>query len=241
MSHAARPPRIKPPVSVSFALILTLIIALMVPAQRAYAASLVVNSTGDADDANPADGICATAGSVCTLRAAIETANALGGTNTISFDGATFATPKTITLTSNLHVSTGTLTITGTGTVTVDGGGVTQLLLIDSAATVSLSDLTLAHGSTNSNGGGIDNAGTLTVTNSTFSGNVALFNGGGIENTGTLTVTNSSFSGNSAGNYGAGIYNFNDALMVTNSTFYGNRANFTGGGIYTYAGTLTVN
>ncbi len=36
---------------------------------------IVVNSTGDAADATPDDGICATAGGVCTLRAAIITAN----------------------------------------------------------------------------------------------------------------------------------------------------------------------
>src|SRR5207253_3349619 len=41
-------------------------------------ASFTVNSNGDDGDNNPGDGICATAGNVCTLRAAIQEANVLG-------------------------------------------------------------------------------------------------------------------------------------------------------------------
>jgi len=46
---------------------------------------LTVNSTGDASDANTGDSACATAGGVCTLRAALEQTQVLGGTNTIGF------------------------------------------------------------------------------------------------------------------------------------------------------------
>jgi CSLREA domain-containing protein len=46
---------------------------------------LVVNNTGDAVDSNIGNGVCATAGGVCTLRAAIQEANALAGANTINF------------------------------------------------------------------------------------------------------------------------------------------------------------
>jgi len=47
---------------------------------------IVVNSTGDAPDATPDDGICATGGGFCTLRAAIVTANRVVGPDTIAFD-----------------------------------------------------------------------------------------------------------------------------------------------------------
>jgi hypothetical protein len=40
---------------------------------------LIVDDTGDGPDASAGDGTCATAGAVCTLRAAIEESNALGG------------------------------------------------------------------------------------------------------------------------------------------------------------------
>jgi CSLREA domain-containing protein len=46
---------------------------------------LVVNATGDAADATPGNGFCRTGGGVCTLRAAIQEANAEGGANAIRF------------------------------------------------------------------------------------------------------------------------------------------------------------
>lgn len=48
--------------------------------------TMVVNSTGDAVDVNPGDGICRTSGNVCTLRAAIMEANARPGPETINFN-----------------------------------------------------------------------------------------------------------------------------------------------------------
>src|SRR5688572_13580573 len=47
-------------------------------------ANLSVNSTADQSDANPGDGLCATGAGVCTLRAAIQEANALPGADTIT-------------------------------------------------------------------------------------------------------------------------------------------------------------
>src|SRR5829696_4093418 len=46
---------------------------------------LVVDSTGDAPDLSPGDGLCQTATAVCTLRAAIEEANAAADADTINF------------------------------------------------------------------------------------------------------------------------------------------------------------
>ncbi len=47
--------------------------------------ALVVDSTGDGADAAPGNGVCRTAASNCTLRAAIQEANAQGGANEINF------------------------------------------------------------------------------------------------------------------------------------------------------------
>ena len=71
------------------------------PKSFAMASTFTVNVTSDAADANAGDGVCATAGSVCTLRAAIEETNALSGSDLISFN-----IPKT-----------------DTGCVDPDGGG----------------------------------------------------------------------------------------------------------------------
>src|SRR5438874_11372681 len=56
--------------------------------QAPFPEIFVVNSTGDGDDAFPGDGQCETAvgNGVCTLRAAIEEANAHAGGDGISFN-----------------------------------------------------------------------------------------------------------------------------------------------------------
>jgi hypothetical protein len=62
-------------------------------------AVLVVNETGDQGDANTGDGLCdrdaGTAGNQCTLRAAIQQANTIAGTDTIQFSIG--SGPQTIT------------------------------------------------------------------------------------------------------------------------------------------------
>jgi len=52
---------------------------------KAQAGTYTVNSNADTPDANPGNGICATAGGTCTLHAAIQEANLDGGTSLIKF------------------------------------------------------------------------------------------------------------------------------------------------------------
>ncbi len=61
------------------------------PAQSVLADTFTVNSNGDGHDVTPGNGICETAfgNGTCTLRAAIEEANALGGANTITVPAMT--------------------------------------------------------------------------------------------------------------------------------------------------------
>ena len=51
----------------------------------ANAATFTVNDAGNGSDTNPGDGACTAAPSQCTLRAAIEEANALSGADAIHF------------------------------------------------------------------------------------------------------------------------------------------------------------
>ena len=67
--------------------------------------ALYVNDTGDGPDASPGDGSCATSGGNCTLRAAIQEANATSGTITIRFD-IDGSGPHTIQPTSALPMVT---------------------------------------------------------------------------------------------------------------------------------------
>ena len=60
-----------------------------------FSSTYTVNDLGDAPDATAGDDICATAGAVCTLRAAIQEANAHAGADTIVFSVAGTISPAT--------------------------------------------------------------------------------------------------------------------------------------------------
>lgn len=98
---------------------------LLVFGTAASAATFTVDSTDDASDANTADGVCADAGGVCTLRAAIEGANQTAGADAINFDATVFGAARTILLSGALPAITDDLTITGTAPalLAVDGAG----------------------------------------------------------------------------------------------------------------------
>ncbi len=55
--------------------------------------TFIVNDTGDAEDADPADGVCATATGACTLRAAIQQANAQADADDLLMDVISFEIP----------------------------------------------------------------------------------------------------------------------------------------------------
>ena len=63
-------------------------------------ATFTVNSSSDQSDTNPGNGVCATSSLTCTLRAAIEEANALPGADTILFDirGTGGSCPSLVTI-----------------------------------------------------------------------------------------------------------------------------------------------
>ena len=68
-------------------LVVCVAMLLMPTGSAARAATFTVNSTGDGDDSNLADGICQTATpGECTLRAAIRQSNAVAGTDLIAFN-----------------------------------------------------------------------------------------------------------------------------------------------------------
>jgi hypothetical protein len=74
--------------------------ALLSSASVIPSATFVVNNNGDTPDANLSDNVCADAAGNCTLRAAIQQANATSGTDEINFSFAT--TPVTIQLNASL-------------------------------------------------------------------------------------------------------------------------------------------
>ena len=180
----------------------------------------------------------------CSLREAIKLAQS----------GDKIVVPRgiyTLTLGRELAVNTGgltnTLTITGAGSsntiiqASASSADATSRVFNMTGGTVVISGVTIRHGNTTSNGGGIQNSGTLTLTDSTVSGNTAATNhGGGIwNNLGiTLILTGSTVSGNTAHLSSGGIIS-DGTLILTDSTVSGNAANSNDGGI-SNSGTLTL-
>src|SRR6266571_4101076 len=224
--------------------------ALSLAAVPSHAATFVVNTTADTADAVPGDGICADSGNACSLRAAVQEANALAGPDTIQLGAATYvlsgAAGDDVALSGDLEI-TGDLTLTGAGTAStiIDGGGVDRVLDIDPSGTgvnVTIANLTVRGGNAAGEaGGGIRNRGTLSLNNVTLATNSSGINGGGLLNLGTLTLTNTTVSANTAGRNGGGIFNASAATAtLTNVTVSGNSANSSGGGVFNSGGTATL-
>ena len=81
-------------------------------ASMAAPATFTVNSPDDTADVNPGDGTCATTAGACTFRAAIQEANALGGSHNINFSIGSGA--QTIIPTSPMPSITASLVIDAT-------------------------------------------------------------------------------------------------------------------------------
>ena len=190
------------------------------------AATFTVNSTGDGADSNTADGACNDGSGNCTLRAAIQQANAAAGDDTI-----TFSVTGTITLTSALPDITSGITLSGPGArlLIVSGNNASRVFTIASGAVVTISDLTVSNGRSSGGGGGILNSGTLTINNCSISNNTAAGGGGGIAGSGILNINDSTISGNAA-EFGAGL-SVIATTTLTNTTISSNRAVTNGGGI----------
>ena len=187
-----------------------------------------------------------------SLRAHLAAANANPGSDTILFDPAAFASPRTISLQTALPQITDSVVITGPGagllTVRRDPGAATNFRVFDSTApALTIAGMTVTGGNPAGDGGGLLSMGTgpaVTLDRVVFSGNAATGEGGAvfINTGGLLTVRNSTLSGNSATTDGGGIYFFSGgSLLMENSTITGNTANGTigGGGIY-FFGTASA-
>src|SRR5215210_730587 len=87
------------------------------------AATFVVNTTADTQDAAPGNGVCADGGGACSLRAAITEANALAGADTITVPAGTYTT--TIAGTNENANANGDFDIASPLTINGAGGGAT--------------------------------------------------------------------------------------------------------------------
>jgi CSLREA domain-containing protein len=233
------------------AVLAAVVLALL--AQPAWAATFTVNSELDGVDADLTDGACVSnvvAGGACTLRAAIQQANATAapdfvvlppGVYTLTIDN-----PQDIqedaAATGDLDILTN-LVISGThaATTVIQGksGWEDRIFhLIDESAVVRISRATIRNGASDEDGGGIlSNGGSLELREVMLRDNQAQTFGGGVAlyGDGPLTILQSTVYSNTAGGsngQGGGVYIGQNAdATLRNSTISGNRATSRGGGI----------
>jgi CSLREA domain-containing protein len=220
--------------------IIALIMAVLLHPESVQAATFVVSTTDDAPHASPVNASCTSTlpGNPCTLRAAVQAANFLGGANTINLGVA-----GTYTLTSGQLTLTASITIMNTsgGTVVLSGNNTGRVFQINSGFQVAISGVTIRDGNADFGGGGINVSGaSLTLNDLILTSNTAK-EGGAIYNDSTSTLTMSSVTirhNISTGTFGGGLFNSGttraDMVTITdNSAAYG-------GGIANEGGRLEL-
>ena len=257
--------------------VVTLIVSFQVPGWFLFsmatpvpveAKTFIVTSTLDETDANPGNGICTTASDTCTLRAAIQEANALDGPDSIKLKTGLYM--LTIAGISENGCATGdlditdSLTIIGTGAKNtfINAGKIDRVFHIMGDVAVKMTNVTIQNGLATDEGGSeafggaiLNEGGTLKVTASTLSNNAAFANyvwGGAIySQSGEVTVGKSIISNNLARgisqSIGGGISINGATLTIKGSTLSMNSAlgvgvdaTSWGGGIWLKGGFVTV-
>ena len=209
----------------------------------------LVDSTADAVDAAPGDGVCSSGGGFgqCKLRAAIQEANAEPGPDTIVLQGGTIT--LTIAGAGEDAAATGDLDVTDPLTIlggsslsatTIDANNLDRAFHVRNNATLALDRVIVQHGNSTGQdygGGLLNDGGAVTISNSVFANNTTASYGGGIYSWGPLTLVNSTVSGNSAPTWGGGgIMQYFFSMNLTNTTVSSN----SGEGIQALASTVTL-
>lgn len=214
-------------------------------------ATFTVNSLLDTADSSVGNGVCLTAGGVCTLRAAIQEANATAAADTILFQAGLTGE---IVLGSALPNISFPLTITGPGATVITvrgiGGTLNRTFNVTNAASATFSGLTVTNSAGavwNTSSGTVivremiirNNVFTSAMSNTSANGTMRIENTASINNvgggftrgaasSGSMTIVNSTISGNSNSggptSVGAGVIAIGTAgnIQIINSTIAGN-------------------
>jgi uncharacterized repeat protein (TIGR01451 family)/CSLREA domain-containing protein len=197
--------------------------------------SFNVDTTTDSYDANPGDGICADSNGDCSLRAAIEEANAVPQeADTITLPAGTYLLANgTLEITSNL-----TINGDGLATTIIDAQLIDRVFTmysnLEEPINVYLFGMTIKNGYTSSDGGGIYSEAFLTIVNVVIENNFSAYAGGGIDSASyDLTVIDSLIQANTTNGNGGAIIHSWGLLSIENSAITNNWAT-DGGGIYNH-------
>jgi predicted outer membrane repeat protein len=166
------------------------------------------------------------------LVAAIQQANTAGPVTLLLSGGCTYALTSAVNASDGLPPITGNVTVIGSGGTTISraatAGGF-RIFDVAPGGRLTLANLTVANGSTDSVGGGVLDQGTLALRGVRLTGNNAV-NGGGlfVLGSGRATASSSEFAGNSATNLGGGIQ-VQGSLALRAVRLTGNKASNGGG------------
>jgi len=217
----------------------------------ASAAVFNVNTLADVVDIDTADGVCMTATAACSLRAAIQQANASAGADVIELASGVvynFALADGVlgdkddkALMGDLDVRS-EITINGHQAV-IDAMKLSRVFQVHSGGNLVLNKVTVRNGlvefGEGFGGAGIDvlSGGQLTVNDSNITLNYAFVMGGGISNfNGSVTLNRSVINQNRADGQGAGVYNIDGNLTINDTEIRNNGVtSFLGGGIFNAA------
>ena len=216
------------------------------------AATLTVNAYTDGADASHGDGRCDTdavaPGDQCTLRAAVQEANATPGPDTILLAAGRYVmsvrgSGEEGAATGDLDV-VDPLTITGAGasSTTIDGRKARDRIF-DVFSDLTLSGVTVQKGKARDETGGgcIQSFGSLTVSDATITRCKSSDDGAGINvKSGMATVRDTTVSHNRSRDDAGGMDVDGSRADLTRVTFIDNRAHDEGGGFENSDGIVTL-
>jgi len=200
----------------------------------AVPAKFIVDSTDDQVDAHPGDGRCASSAGGCTMRAAIQEVNALGGGVNIKVPSGTYrlsvlGRDEDGAATGDLDIRV-PLRIEGSSaeTTVVDGGGLDRVLEIHSGGTrATIAGMTIRGGDAAGYlGGGIYARGAVTLERVVLRNNTAGLGGGLFHQSASgglldrvRVESNTSTGGGGAGIYTWGFLTIQDTVIRANQNF----------------------
>lgn len=211
-----------------------------------HAALFVVNETVDNVDATPGDGLCAVPFTgKCSLRAAIQEANALPGLDGVWLPAGTFTLTRAgvgedNAFTGDLDILDDLILFGAGWRNTIISANFIDRVFDVFASSVQLSNVEVRYGSTNSNGGGLraNDGVVLELFRVSVFGNLA-YQGAGLHLDGASTTVEQSqvvynyIIGCPSCLVGAGVYVLGGDLTMRRSSVYYNGTN-TQGGIFHY-------
>lgn len=231
------------------------------PGAVSAAGMFVVNSTVDAPDASPGNGVCAATGGACTLRAAVQEAGRSQSATTITLPAGRYvlssATPNTVVAGSKALEFASTITLVGAGAATttiVAGAGSrvfdVQRFVPGRAVDVAISGVTVT-GGTAALGAGVFTGRdvNLALTDVVLADNIATgasSQGGGLFAYGEtgfasrLVLTRVTISGNSAWQGGGMVVMHPVQVTMTDSAVRNNTARGPYGGGVRSSGAMTL-